>query len=134
MKEEQLKEAVKLSEKSGYVVVATTAAEMIPHIAVAGKLEFVDSDRVAVVEWFCPETVTNLQTNKRISIVVWDKRTDCGYQLTGQSERIEDIGVMNGFAADVESDRPLPQIQRQVLVRIEKVMDFKLGPHNDVEL
>lgn len=105
----------------------------MPHIATAGEMELADEGCLAVREWFCPGTVANLETNKFVSTVVWDRDSDSGYQMLGTLERIEELGVLNGYAPGLESDPPPPQVERRLIIKVEKIIDFRLGPHSDAE-
>lgn len=133
MKAEKLEEIVRLAEKVEHVLVATSDPGGMPHVTAAGKLELAPQGRVTVTEWFCPGTVANLHTNKCISVVVWAKDSDSGYQLLGRLDKIKDLGVLDGYAPGLEGDPPLPQVEKQLLIEVEKVIEFKLGPHSDVE-
>jgi hypothetical protein len=133
MKAEKLGEVVHLAEKVGHVFVATADPGGMPHVAAAGKLELAPEDRVTVTEWFCPGTVANLHVNKCISVVVWAKDPDSGYQLLGRLDKIKDLGILDGFAPGLEGEPPLPQVEKQLLIKVEKIIEFKLGPHSDVE-
>ena len=120
MKTEKLEKAVDLSQRIGFVCVATADRRGIPHIATAGKMELADEGCIAITEWFCPGTTANLQTNKFISIMVWDRDSDSGYQMLGELERIEDMGILNGYAPSLESQPPLPQVERKLLITVHK--------------
>ncbi len=133
MKIEKLEKAVDLSQRIGFVCIATADRMGMPHIATAGKMELADEGQLAITEWFCPGTTANLQTNNFVSIVVWDKDSDSGYQMLGKLERIEELGILNGYAPDIESGPPLPQVERRLLIKVQKITDFRLGPHSDAE-
>ncbi len=133
MNDEKIKEAVQLAKKTGHVFLATADIHGMPHISAAGKISLDANGRVSVTEWFCPGTLANLQVNKSISIAVWDKKTDTGYQLLGKLDLIRDLEIMDGFAPDIEPKSPLPQIEKQLLVKVEKILDFKLAPHSDLD-
>lgn len=133
MKTERIEKAVELAEKIGSVYVATADQSGTPHIAAAGKVELLGQESLAVTEWFCPGTITNLQQNKNISIVVWDDDTDTGYQMIGQLQESHDVGILDGFYPKLESQAPLPQVETQLLIQVERVIDFRLGPHSDLE-
>jgi len=133
MKMEKLEKAVGLSRKIGFVCVATADGRGMPHIATAGKMELADEGCLAIKEWFCSDTTANLQINKFVSVVVWDRDSDSGYQMLGKLEGIEELGILNGYAPDIESGPPLPQVERRLLIKVRKIIDFKLGPHSDVE-
>ena len=91
-----LEDAAKLSEKTGHVFVATVNPEAVPHVTAAEVLEVMADNCVEITEWFCPVTISNLQTNRSISIVVWDADSDMGYQLHGNMEKLYDEAVVNG--------------------------------------
>jgi hypothetical protein len=133
MNSEILKKAVRLGEELGQVFVATADTAGLPHVAAAGKISLESEDHVAVMEWFCPGTVTNLEANRSIGLVVWDEKTDMGYQLLGECEKVEEVGMMDGYLPGLEDQKPLPQVERKLIVRIEKITDFSHAPHSDVE-
>jgi len=132
-KVEIISEAVRLAERVGNIFVATADNEGRPHVAAAGKL-FNSSDKnVLVTEWFCPGTVANLEVNPMVSIVVWDSTADFGFQLNGKMEEMKDIGMLDGYVPGIDEKISLSQIKRQLLVRVNKVIEFKKAPHNDTE-
>jgi len=133
MKIEKLNQAVAIAKKTQQVFIATADAAGAPHIACAGKITVEDGGYLAVTEWFCPGTVANLRKNKNISIAVWDKLTDTGLQLLGRVENIQDMAILDGYSPAFEKQQPLPQVERKLLIKVEKILDFKLGPHTDVE-
>lgn len=133
MRAEILEKVVQLATRVGYVFIATADANKWPHVAVARTLVLKGEDRIAVNEWFCPGTMSNLQSNSHVSIVVWDKNTDIGYQLVGEMEHMMDIGMIDGYTPEMKSKWPLPQVESQLLIRMSKVTDFKRAPHSDVE-
>jgi hypothetical protein len=133
MNVETLKKAEQLAAKAAHVFVATADAKGWPHVAAAGRLALTPEKHVVVTEWFCPGTMANLQANPRLSLVVWDSAADVGYQLIGELEEIKDLGLLDGYAPQIERGTPVPQVERQLLVHIDRVFDFKRAPHTDVE-
>ena len=131
MNKKTLNRAVALAQKLQHVFIATTDGKGLPHLAAAGKLALTPEGRVAVAAWFCPTTVANLQRNRRVALVVWEPKEDIGYQLLGETEKVEEIAMMDGYAPGIESKFPLPQVERQLLVRVDKILDFKHAPHSD---
>ena len=111
---------------------ATADMNGLPHVAVAGELALLKGREVAVSSWFCPATLTNLQANRHIAIVVWDRSTDTGYQVIGESEKIEDMVMMDGYTPSAKQE-PLPQVERRIIVRALKVIDFTHALHTDAE-
>ncbi|HUH66602.1 MAG TPA: pyridoxamine 5'-phosphate oxidase family protein [Syntrophales bacterium] len=134
VKTELLQEAVLLAGKTGHVVIATVNGEGIPHIAASKKLSLDSKNKVVLTEWFCPGTMENLTgRNSRLAIAVWDSRKDTGYQLIGRAMKEEDLAYLDGYASDLEKKHDVPQIQRKITVEVEKILDFKLKPHTDIE-
>ena len=128
-----MQRAVKLADRLKHVFVATADSKGLPHVTAAGELRLTPAGHLAVAAWFCPGTVMNLQDNRRIAIVVWDAAEDTGYQLVGEVEKVEESAFLNGYAPQVEGSSPSPQVERQLLVRVDKVIDFRYAPHSDVE-
>lgn len=133
MNTEILERVFQLANKVGYVFVATADENKWPHVAAAGRLALTPDRHVIVTEWFCPGTMANLQVNPRLSLVVWDSIVDVGYQLTGKLEEIKDLGMLDGYASQVEAKTLVPQVERQLLIHIDRVIEFKRAPHSDVE-
>ena len=133
MKADKFEKVVRLAKDLGYVFIATADSRGMPHIAAAGKLDSTGEQSVTAREWFCPGTVANLHENKCISIVVWSKELDTGYQLLGTVTKIRNTGVLDGYAPEVEQTHPMPQIEKELLIKVEKIIEFKLAPHSDLE-
>ncbi len=128
-----LEKAVELAVKVGHVFIATSDEEGWPHVAAARTLVLREDGRIDVREWFCPGTMSNLQNNRHVSVVVWEAKSDTGYQLLGEVEQMMDIGMIDGYTPKMESKWPMPQVESQLLVRVSKVTDFKRAPHSDIE-
>ncbi len=133
MNQEKLKDAIELAKSMGYVLVATANTKGIPHVAVAGIVGQADKGHISVTDWFCDGTVTNLRENKHVTIVVWDKDRDRGYQLMGMVTRLHTVAMMDGFPPEADSRRPPPQAEREIIVRIDRIVDFKHALHSDEE-
>lgn len=134
IKPEIIQAALALGQKVGHVFVATADSEGFPHVAAAGRLYFGSDEILVVAAWFCPGTIENLQHNPRISLVVWDTDTDTGYQLIGNVEKVEETAIMNGYSPELENLGPSPQVERQLFVKVNKVMGFTHAPHSDLDM
>ena len=128
-----LGKAVALGRQLGKILVATADRAGLPHLAAAAKLRPRGEGRVEVDAWFCPGTMANLQENRRISLVIWNPETDRGYQLLGETEKVEDRAMMNGYIPGEENTPSLPQVERKLIVRVDRVIDFRHAPHSDLE-
>ena len=132
MKVESIENAVSLADKVEHVFVATADDRGMPHIAVAGTITHIGGARLGVSSWFCPTTLSNLQANHHISVVVWDRNNDAGYQLVGESEEIVDLVMMDGYTPSGE-EKSIPQVEREIIVRVTKIIDFMQTLHSDME-
>lgn len=133
MKSETIRSAVRLAEKLGKIFVATADSGGIPHVAAAGELAYDSENHVSIAAWFCPGTLANLKNNKHIALVVWDAADDQGFQLLGEVEQIKEVAMLNGFAPEMAAPAPLPQVERRLSVRVDKVFHFSQAPHSDIE-
>jgi uncharacterized protein len=131
---ETLKDAAQLAERLQRVFVLTADADGIPHMAAAGAMKLADGNCVQVSEWFCPGTITNMDVNPRVSLVVWDAEADCGFQLIGSSENIEDLAIVDGGPLPGEGEPRVPQVERRVTVRVNRILSFRQAPHSDLDL
>jgi len=131
MNQELIDEAVKMGTRVGYVLVATCDDKGLPHLAASRRIEAEPGGHVAVSEWFCPGTLSNLSENPQISVVVWDPASDRGYQLTGKSIAVEDTAMLDGYSPTMETAPP--QVERKIRIRVGKIMDFSHAPHSDEE-
>jgi hypothetical protein len=133
MSRETIGRAVELGSAVGHMFVATADADGLPHIAASRRISSEPDGRIGISEWFCPGTLENLQVNPRISVVVWDPQKDTGFQILGRSEKVEDLSVMDGLSPELEAEPPLPQVERKILVQVDKVIHFSHAPHSDME-
>ena len=132
MEEGTLRRVVDLAGEVGRAIVATASVEGMPHVAVARKLTLGKGNTVVATEWFCPGTVANLMETRLVSIVVWDDGKDVGYQILGSLERMEDVAMLDGYRGS-GGEPPVPQVQRALRVKVEKVLRFTEAPHSDRE-
>lgn len=123
-----------MAEELGHIFVATSHNSGITHIAAAGKIILNEVDLVEVTSWFCHETVNNIQINNNVTLVVWDSRNDRGYQLIGNSQKVNVLHMLNGYVPEIEGIAPIPQVERKLVVSVNKINEFKHAPHTDVEI
>ena len=129
-----IERAVALAQRLQHAFVATSNREGTPHIAAAASLSLADDNSLSVSSWFCPATVSNLQENRKVSVVVWNPETDEGLQAVGTVERIEETAILDGYAPELETGESPPQVERRLVVGVEKIIAFSLAPHTDREI
>lgn len=130
---EALQKAVALAEKLGHVFVATADSAGMPHVGAAGRLTPGPNGCVAVTAWYCTGTVANLQENRRVAVVVWDPAEDVGFQFLGQVESPQIRGVLDGYAPEGQGFTGGPQIERNLLIQVNRVLDFSISPQGGAE-
>lgn len=127
---EAVRRAVKMGETLKHLFVATADPQGLPHLAAAGKIDLTPQGEVAVSAWFCPGTLDNLRSNPKVSLVIWDPENDLGHQLLGRLERLEEVAMLDGY----DPEAPVtPQVERRMVVRVERVLAFSHAPHSDAE-
>jgi hypothetical protein len=128
-----LKKIEAIARKAGYAFLATADGRGAPHIAVAGSLSVDAGGSISLEDWFCPGTVRNLDTNRQAVVVVWDGAADDGYQIGGLVDKIEEIAMMGGYSPNEEKLPPIPQVERRLRLRPERITQFRKAPHSDLE-
>jgi Pyridoxamine 5'-phosphate oxidase len=128
-----LAEAIELAAKKGYVFIASADASGKTHLAAARSIFITSENQVAVSDWFCPQTMENLKSNRSLSIVAWDDANDYGFQLLGTLRKMTDLKMMNGYSPELAKNHPIPQVNRELLVEVERIIEFKIAPHSDRE-
>lgn len=129
-----LDRAVETAKMIGYVYLTTADRTARPHMCIVQPLDLDQAGRLALMAWFCQNTLQNLQENPKVSVVVWDQFKDTGYQLSGTVDDMEAMVELDGYAAGLEEKRRYPQVEWKVLVRVEHVLNFQKAPHIDVEV
>lgn len=128
---EAIYEAVELGKRMRYVYVATADLRGLPHLASAGIISVLFENRIGVEAWFCPGTIQNLKDNPLISVVSWDPGPDIGFQMLGKVEKVEETAILNGFSPEFEKAEPIPQSERKLIIKVDKVLAFRAAPHSD---
>lgn len=127
--ENKLNQAINRVRSGGGLLIATSGPSGIPHIASAGEACLEPDGRISIKEWFCPKTLENLRENSNISILVYDPATREGNQIVGRVEEINEVAVMDGFMP--EGEPGIPQIERELVIRMDAVLAYSQGPHTD---
>ncbi len=133
MNRSTLQHSVTLGNRLGHVFVATSGEEGVPHVTTADNIHLMSENTVAVSGWFCPGTSLNLNTNRHVSLVVWDPYTDMGYQLIGQVRQVRDLAILDGYSPDTDHLSAIPQVDRELTIRVDHIYSFSRTPHTDQE-
>ena len=127
-----MREIERLARKAGRVLIVTADPEGWPHAATANSVRTIPERVLVVTGWFCPVTEANLARNPRAAVIVWDETSGDGFQAIGWREREDEIAAMNGYAPGLE-DSGFPQIERELRLRINRILTFRHTRHTDEE-
>ncbi|MFA5517005.1 MAG: pyridoxamine 5'-phosphate oxidase family protein [Desulfuromonadales bacterium] len=117
-------------EEVNYAYVASADQRARPHLAAGSGLKVLDPQHLVFEAWFCHKTLENVAEVPRLAVVVLDRTTGAGYQLLCRVEKTAQVGVLNGYAPEIE-EPGLPQVETRMTVRVEEVLEFSHGPHTD---
>jgi uncharacterized protein len=132
MNTEFLTDALSLADGLGYILVATADSRGIPHLAVAERITLEGENRVSITEWFPPRTTENVDENPNITLVIWDRKQDTGFQLIGEVLQPQDIAIMNGYLPEMTEQ--VSQIERKMVIRNDHMQKFSHVHHTDTNL
>jgi hypothetical protein len=124
MNNRKLERAISLGTRLGNFFVALVGADDFPYVNSASRIEPVGKNQFALEEWICPLTVQQLSEKPKIAVLIWDPKSDDGYEILGEVLMFESRAFLNGFAPDVEKNAYLPQVKRKLIIRAEKITAF----------
>ncbi len=101
-----------------------------PHLAAGIGPQVPDSLHIAFAAWFCHRTLENLAANPVIAVAVMNPATGAGYQFIGKVEKSTGNIILGDHDPLSEAGK-LPQIQYQLVIRVDEVMEFTHGVHTD---
>jgi hypothetical protein len=128
-----IRQSVDLAEGEGRIIVATASEQGVPHTATGANMSMLSGARIRLRYWFCPNTIANVARNRWMSVVVWDPVHDRGYQLVGTVEQIAESAIADGYIP-LEEQPSVPQVERELVLSVQRVLEFREAPHNDREL
>jgi len=132
LERETLKKVKELVQKLGIVYLATADREGTPHIAASEGVTFTEEGKILFKAWFCLKTVENLAMNRKLSLAILNPKTQEGYQILGEIERIDRGAILDGYGSGrEEKGAGYPQAEHQLLIRVQKLASLTSGPHSD---
>ncbi len=117
-------------EEVDFAFVASADHRARPHLAAGRGLQVPDPRHVVFEAWFCHRTLENVAEVPRVALAVVDPRTGAGYQMLCFVESTSNVGILNGFAPELE-EPGLPQVETRMVVRVDEILEFSQGPHTD---
>jgi hypothetical protein len=120
----KLEQAIELGKRVGHFVIAVVGSEGFPYVNSARQIEQAGANQLAIEEWICPLTVKHVREHPKMAIFIQDLAADSGYEILGEVLLFENRAFLNGFAPGVEESSHLPQVQRRLIIRAEKITEF----------
>lgn len=115
MDQQQIEQAAAMANRIGHIFVATADADTLPHLALARKLTVKNHALIAIEDWYSSGGLDVFRSNKRVSVVVWDRDVYRGFQLLGEA-RFPRKEINKALDND------------QLLIMVSKVVDFTRLP------
>lgn len=131
---ESLNQAMEMAKRMGYVFLATADSMATPHMSIVQPISLDNQDRLKLMGWICQYTLNNLEENPKVAVIIWDAVKDTGFQLVGTMENMQQVAMLDGYAPGLEEKKHFPQIEWEILVRVEHILNFQKVPHIDVEV
>lgn len=125
MEQASLEDVVHMVKKTGVMFLTSADHSGMPHVCAVTDMAVSRKNRFRVCFWGCSTTAVNAHVNPRVSLVVWDKIQDKGYQILGLVQQMP----------EPEQEQVVSRRQREGMlwVEAEKILHFKKTPHTDRE-
>jgi len=107
-------------------VIATASKDGKPNIGPKGSLFVFDDETLVYSEGTEGKTLTNLQENPKVSVMVVDREKADGYQFKGTAELLTS-GDLFEQVAKRQEERKRPRPRYVVRIRIEEIYSVKPG-------
>ena len=114
-------------------IVASTDDAGYPHLAAASGLRVPDGSTLLFENWSCETTLQNVSLNPKVAVAVTAADGKTGYQIIGRVRRLVEEAILNGYAPEVEKPGT-PQTLIQLVIEVEKVMEFSVRMHSDRDI
>lgn len=114
-------------------IVASTDDAGYPHLAAATGLRALSGTSLLFENWLCETTLQNVSRNPRVAVAVTAADGQAGYQIVGRVRRLVEEAILNGYAPDLEKPGT-PQALIQLVIEVEKVMEFSVRMHSDRDI
>ena len=110
-----------IDKKTHVVFMVTCDGEGLSHSDGIMSIESLSEQDLKIRGWFSGKLISNLESNPKVSLIIWNIQEHRGYQLKGICTRKMQIAFLDGFLQGNEAD--MPQIEWELMVRV----DMKAG-------
>ncbi len=120
---DRLEQAMHLAEVARHMLLATVDETGAPRLTPVEECTRAGANRVVVRAWIDVPPLEERGGKSRLALLLWDENGH-GYQLTGQVVRMQEAAVLDGLA-EIERQVHFPQIERDILMQVDSVEDFR---------
>lgn len=107
-------------------VIATASKDGTPNIGPKGSMYVIDDETLAYSEATCGKTLSNLQENPKVTVMVVDREKSDGYRVKGRAELLTS-GALFEQVARRQEERKKSGPKYAVKIRVEEVYSVKSG-------
>jgi len=107
-------------------VIATASKDGTPNIGPKGSMHVIDDETLVYSEATCGKTLSNLQENPKVTVMVVDREKSDGYQVKGRVELITSGALFEQLARRQE-ERKRPGPKYVAKIRVDEVYSVKPG-------
>ncbi len=116
-------QAVRMIERAKHILLATVDETGTPRLTPVEECTQAGEGRLAVRAWIDIPPLEDRGSPNRIALLLWDEH-DLGYQLTGHMAGEMDTAVLDGLT-EIEEQTHFPQVERDIVMRVESIEDFR---------
>ena len=107
-------------------VIATASKDGTPNIGPKGSMHVIDDETLVYSEATCGKTLSNLQENPKVTVMVVDREKSDGYQVKGRVELITSGALFEQLTRRQE-ERKRPGPKYVAKIRVDEVYSVKPG-------
>jgi hypothetical protein len=117
------KQAVRLLAHARHILLATVDETGTPQLTPVEECTPVGEGRLTVRAWIEVPPLEERGGRSRMALLLWDE-DDRGWQLTGHTVGEADTAVLDGLA-QIEEQTHFPQVERDIVMQVEAIEDFR---------
>ncbi len=122
---DKLEQAMRLAGRARHMLLATVDQQGTPRLTPVEACTRAGDDRVAIEAWIDVPPQENRGGRSRVALLLWDERGR-GFQLAGHALSTREAAVLDGLA-EIEMEVHFPQVERNVLMQVESIEEFRFA-------
>jgi uncharacterized protein len=122
----KLTDEMKTLFETQLAIVSTATKEGVPNAVPKGSLFVVDDQTLCYGEGTGAKTLSNLQANPMVSVLIFDRASGNGFQVKGRSELVTGGEVFQKMVKrQEERKKPAPKVV--VKINADEIYSIKMG-------